>query len=59
MELFVKIQAATVPLVEETGTKYFLIFKLSSLLSDYTLKNKIQVSILFAVMCTILNIIAL
>ncbi len=45
MELFVKIQAAAVPLVEETGTKYFLIFKLSSLLSDYTLKNKIQVRI--------------
>ncbi len=45
MEIVVKIQATAVPLVEKTGTNYLLIFRLTSLLSNYTLKN-IQISIL-------------
>ncbi len=40
MEFFVKIQATAAPLVEEIGTKYLLRFRLTSLLSDYTLKRK-------------------
>ena len=51
MEFFLKIQATAAPLVEERGTKYLLIFRWTSLLSDYTLKNKIQVSMLFSVIC--------
>ena len=46
---FVKIQATVVPLVEKTGTKYVLFFRLTSLFSNCTLKNKIQVSMLFSV----------
>ncbi len=49
MEFFVKNQASAAPLVEEKGTKYLLIFRLTSWLSDYTLKNKIRVSMLFSV----------
>ncbi len=49
MEFLVKIQATAVPLVEKMGTKYLLIFRLTTLLSDYTLRNKIRVSMLFYV----------
>ncbi len=49
MEFFLKIQATAAPLVKETGTKYLFIFRLTNVLSDYTLKNKIRVSILFSV----------
>ncbi len=56
MEFFVKIQATAVPLVEKNGTKSLLIFGLTSMLHDYTLKNTIQFSILFAVICTGLKI---
>ncbi len=59
MEFFVKIQPTAAPLVEEIGTKYLLIFRLTSLLSDHTLKNKIQVSMLFSVICTSLQATAL
>ncbi len=41
VEFFVKIQATAAPLVEEMGTTYELIFRLTNLLSNYTLKNKI------------------
>ena len=36
-------------LVEGLGTKYLLIFWLTSLLSYYTLKNKIRISMLISV----------
>ncbi len=54
MEFLVKIQATAAPLVEEKRTKYllFFIFRLTSLLSDYTLNNKVRVSMLFSVTCT-------
>ena len=52
MEFFLKIQATAVPLVEETGTKYLFIFRLTNVFSDYTLKNKITVSMLFSVIWT-------
>ncbi len=56
MEFFVKIQATAVPLVEKNGNKSLLIFGLTSVLHDYTLKNKTQISILFAVICAALKI---
>ena len=59
MEFFVKIQATAAPFVEEIGTKYLLIFRLTSLLSDHTFKNKIQVSMLFSVIGTSLQATAL
>ncbi len=49
MEFFVKNQSTAGPLVEKLGTKYLLIFRLTSWLSDYTLKNKIRVRMLFSV----------
>ncbi len=61
MEFFVEIQAIAAPLVEEIGTKYLLIFKLTCSLSDCTLKNKIPVNMLFSAMykfsryCTVNN----
>ena len=39
MEFFVKIQATAVPLMKKIGIKHLLIFRLMSLLSDYTLKK--------------------
>ncbi len=39
MEIIVKIQATVVPLMEKMGIKYLLISRLTSLLSDYTLKK--------------------
>ncbi len=47
MEFFIKIQATAAPLVEEMWTKYLLIFKLTCLLNDCTLKNEIPVNMLF------------
>ena len=47
MEFFVKIQATAAPLLEATGTKCLYMFRVTSFLIDYTLKNKIWVSMLF------------
>ena len=57
MEFFVKIQATA---EKKMGTKYLWIFSLTSLLSDYTLRNKIRVSVLFCTnICTSLQATAL
>ncbi len=52
IEFFLKIQATAAPLMEETGTKYLFIFRLTNVLINYTLKNKIRVSMLFSVIWT-------
>ncbi len=48
-----KILATVVPLMEKNVT---ICFSASKFLSDYSHKNKTQVSILFAVTCTTLRL---